>query len=136
MCISDQTTYKEKASSELTQSADLAVNMKVWIFSVVFATIETIVDDLTATSPDPELYFFRNVLKFRHENIVHFAEDAIYFFNDTFGLDFSTSPPTDRHELFYENAKFSPFIFSEDVSYTVTSNNWIQGPLCVCVSVT
>ena len=149
-CVYHQTTYiiKKKLSSELTQSADLAVNMKVWIFSVVFAvsglavssqtcpsdhfsaifvaTIETIVADLTATSPDPELYFFRNVLKFRHEDIVHFAEDAIYFFNDTFGLDFSTSPPTDQHELFYENAKFSPFMLSEDVSYTVTSNNWIR----------
>ena len=96
-------------------------------FSAIFVgTIETTVDDLTATVPDPELYFFRNVLKFRYEDIVHFAEDAIYFFNYTFGLDFSTSPPTDQHELFYENAKFSPFMQSEGVVYTVTSNNWIH----------
>ena len=51
---------------------------------------------------------------------MHFTEDAIYFFNDTLLLTF--------HQLtdMYENAKFSPFVLSEDVSYTVTSNNWIR----------
>ena len=35
------------------------------------------------------------------------------------------SPPTDQHQLFYENATMSPFILSEDIVYTATSNNWI-----------
>ena len=126
--------------------------MKVWIYSLVFAvssltvssqtcpsdhfsvifvgTIETTIDGPAIDVPDPELYFFRNVLKFRDEDIAHFVEDAIYFFNYTFGLDFSTSPPTDRHEVFYDNAKFSPytsrFTLSEDAIYSVTSNNWIR----------
>ena len=122
--------------------------MKVWIYSLVFAvsslavssqtcpsdhfsvifvgTIETILDELAIDIPDPELSYFKNVLKFRDEEIVHFFEDAVYFFKNTFGLDFSMSPPTDQHQLFYENATISPFILSEDIVYTATSNNWIR----------
>ena len=58
-------------------------------------------------------------------DIVHFTEDAIYFFNSTFGLDFSTSMPTDQHEFVFENARMSPYMFSEDVS-DIYFNNWIR----------
>ena len=49
---------------------------------------------------------------FRNADIRHFAEDAIYFFNETYGLNFSTSLlPNDQHELFSENAKMNLFFF-------------------------
>ena len=97
-------------------------------FSAVFtATVDQTIDDPNMIDiPDPELYFLKNVLKLRHQDIRHFAEDAFYFFNSTFGLDFSRSPPTDQHEFFIENAKLSPYMFSEDIIVTITSNNWIR----------
>ena len=123
--------------------------MKVWIYSFAFAvscllvssqtcpsdhfsaifaaTIDQTIDNLTLTVPDPELNFFTNILKFRHQDIIHFAEDAVYFFNETFGLDFTTSlPPNDQHELFYKNAKMGPFLLSDDIMYYVTSNSWLR----------
>ena len=48
-------------------------------------------------------------------------------FNETFGLDFTTSlPPNDQHELFYKNAKMGPYMFFDDSNYYVTSNSWLR----------
>ena len=45
---------------------------------------------------------------------------------ETYGLDFSLSPPTDQNEYFYQNARLTPFRLSDDIDYLVTLNNWIQ----------
>ena len=123
--------------------------MKVWIYSILFAvssltvssqtcpsdhfsavfvaTADQVLDAPIGAVPDPELTFFRDVLKFRDEDIRHAAEDALRFFNETYGLDFSTSlPPNDQHELFFENAKLNPFFLSKEIKFTITSNNWIR----------
>ena len=94
-------------------------------FSAVFtATIEQ-----TTTSPgpmdDPELTHFKTVLKFRDSDIQHTIDDAIQFFNNTFGLDFSDSP-NEKNERFFQNAKMSPFILPPDIDYIVTDNHWIR----------
>ena len=75
---------------------------------------------------DPDLKFFKDVLKFRENAIQQTFNDAINFFNETYGLDFSLSPPNDQNEYFYENAKMSAFKFADDIQYLVTLNNWIQ----------
>ena len=118
--------------------------MKVWIQSFVFAmsslavscqtcpsdhlsaaTVDQTIDTPFFAVPDPELNFFTNILKFRYQDIIHFAVDALYFFNETFDLDFTTSlPPNNQHELFYENAKMSPYILAG--TYSVTSNSWLR----------
>ena len=123
--------------------------MKVWIYSLVFAvsalavlsqtcpsdhfsaiftaTVDQTIDDPSMINiPDPELYFFKNVLKLRYQEIRHFVEDAFYFFNSTFGLDFSAAPSNDQHEFFIENAVLSPYMLSEDIIVTITFNNWIR----------
>ena len=75
---------------------------------------------------DPQLTFFRDIMKFRDDAIQHTLEDAIKFFNETYGLDFSLSPPTDQNEYFYQNARLSPFTLTDETDYLVTLNNWIQ----------
>ena len=62
----------------------------------------------------------------RDDAIQHTFEDAFKFFNETYGLDFSLSPPTDQNEYFYQNARLSPSSFADDIDYLVTLNNWIQ----------
>ena len=74
---------------------------------------------------DPDFTFFKEVMKLRDSEIQHTVDDAIQFFNKTFGLDFSLSPPSDKNEYFIENAKLMPFKFA-DINYHVTLNNWIQ----------
>ena len=75
---------------------------------------------------DPELTFFKEVLGFRDDDIQHAFDDAVKFFNETYGLDFSLSPPNDLNEVFFENARMRPVRFRDDVHYTVVFNNWIK----------
>ena len=75
---------------------------------------------------DPELTFFKQVLGFRDIIIEQTFDNAIKFFNETYGLDFSLSPPTDQNEYFYQNAKMGPYRLADGIDYQVTLNNWIQ----------
>ena len=122
--------------------------MRLWLFTVVVAipvlpvfcqtcppdhflasftaTIDQGIEDPLVTLDDPELTYFKTELLFRERDIEHATEDAIEFFNTTFGLDFSTSTPNGQNERLFENARMRPFIFSHDVDYFVTQNNWIS----------
>ena len=74
-------------------------------FSAVFTTtIEQTVDELAFFKLDSELTFFKDVLKFRDDAIQHVFEDAINFFNNTYGLDFSASPPNENYQRSIEDA--------------------------------
>ena len=97
-------------------------------FSSVFtATLDQTLDRPGSAIPDPELTFFTRYMQFRNEAIQHVIDDAIRFFNQTFGLDFSNSAPNEQNERFLENAKMSPFIVPPDTTnYVVNSNNWIR----------
>ena len=58
--------------------------------------------------PDPNLTFFRNVLKFTEPEIQTATQSAIEYFNTTFGLDFSESEPNQLGQRIFQNASFSP----------------------------
>ena len=76
--------------------------------------------------PDPELTFLKGVMKIRDGVIQNIISNSIKFFNETFGLDFSLSPPNDQNEYVYQNATLRLFKVAENIEYTVTLNNWIQ----------
>ena len=120
--------------------------MKIWIHVLIFAVsslavcsqtcpsdhfsaVFTATIEQTTTSAgsmdDPELTFFKTYLKFRDSDIQHTIDDAIQFFNNTFGLDFSDSP-NEKNERFFQNAKMSPFILPPDIDYIVTDNHWVR----------
>ena len=94
-------------------------------FSAVFVTsIEQTVEDPQIHHDDPELIFFKKVLKF--DEVQHIFDDAMDFFNYTFGLDFSGSPPTEQYERFLDNARMHPYILRKDINNIATANNWIR----------
>ena len=96
-------------------------------FSAVFlASIDQTVDPSNFIPDDPGLNFFKEVMKFDEDEINNAFEYAAHFFNESFGLDFSTSPPNDQNEFFFENAKMGPYISPEKAEYLVTANNWIR----------
>ena len=117
--------------------------MKVWIFilavsslivssqacpprhfsAAIVASIDQIVEDPEIHIEDPRLIFFKKVLRFQEEEIYHIFEDAINFFNYTFGLDFSGSPPTEEYHRYLENAILFPFVLRKDINYIATANN-------------
>ena len=96
-------------------------------FSAVFtATVDTISTGIPSFGPDdPELYFFREKLGFREADIKHTTEDAITFFNYTFGLDFSAEP-NEMNERFFENTRMAPYVLSNEHKMYANTNNWIR----------
>ena len=72
---------------------------------------------------DPNLTYFREVLRFTEEEIEQQTQNAIQFFNATYGLDFSQSQPDAQGQRFYQNATFFPSRIP--IFYSVSSNRWI-----------
>lgn len=97
-------------------------------FSAVFtATLDEEVDRLFIFINDPELIYFKTIMNFREAEIQHTTDDAIQFFNDTYGLDFSESTPNEQNQRVFQNATMDPFILPPDkFNYIVTDNNWIR----------
>ena len=94
-------------------------------FTAVFTSSLDQTLDSPSLKDDPELTFFKTIMQFRDAAIQHTVDDAIKFFNDTFGLDFSASTPNQQNERFFENAKMSPFILVSN-DYIVTFNDWFR----------
>ena len=73
--------------------------------------------------PDPNLTFFRNVLKFTEQEIQAATQSAIEYFNTTFGLDFSESEPNQQGQRIFQNASFSPG--KAPITATTKANRWL-----------
>ena len=96
-------------------------------FSAVFTASIDQTFDTSSVQDDPELVFFKTIMKFSDTAIQRTVDDAIQFFKDRFGLDFSASTPNEKNERFFENAKMSPFFLPPDkFNYIVTINNWFR----------
>ena len=95
--------------------------------AIIVATIDQNIDDPNQIMySDPEFNFLNDVMRFTEEEIPHIVQDAMNFFNYTFGLDFSAVSPNEQNERFLGNAKMSPFVLSKDINYVVTANSWIR----------
>ena len=81
--------------------------------------------DVTPTTRefDPNLTFFREVLRFTEQEIEQQTQNAIQFYNTTFGLDFSQSQPNAQGERFYQNATFFPA--RTPLALSVSLSRWI-----------
>ena len=82
-------------------------------------------EPLTTASREEDfnLTYFREVLRFIEQEIEQQTQNAIQFFNTTYGLDFSQSQPDAQGQRFYQNATFLPA--RVPFSYSVSSNRWI-----------
>lgn len=92
--------------------------------AVLTATIET--TESTNVIDDPELIFFKTYMKFRDSAIQHTTDDAIQFFNKSYGLDFSHITPDEKNVRFFQNARMSPFMLKPHIDYIVTDSYWIR----------
>ena len=73
--------------------------------------------------PDPNLTFFRNVLKFTEQEIQTATQSAIEYFNTTFGLDFSEYEPNQQGERIFQNTSF--FACKSPFTATTKANRWL-----------
>ena len=101
-------------------SVDVTMSQYCGQFPALFVgIIDQDIDSPSFLQADPDLIFFKEILKFRGDAIQHTFNDAIKFFNESFGLDFSSSHV-------YQNSTLGAFKISDDIDYLVTLNNWIQ----------
>ena len=96
-------------------------------FTATFTTlVEQTIDELNILINDPELIFFKEVVGFRDSDIKHAIDDALKFFNETYGLDFSLAPPNEQQERVLGNAKLRLFRAPDNFRLFLVSSNWIQ----------
>ena len=78
---------------------------------------------LQAALVDTNLTFFREVLGFDDAEIQQETQNALQFFNERFGLDFSQSEPNELGMRFFENATLQPF--RQPRGTFATFNRWL-----------
>ena len=65
-------------------------------------------------------------MKLRDEELPYVFEEAMHFFNSTFGLYFTTSASSEPNGRVFENAVMSAYRLPDIIEYYVTANNWIR----------
>ena len=78
---------------------------------------------VSASSFDPDLVFYRNVLRFTEEEIDRDREAAMRFFKDMYGLDFTSVEPNDQGQKILGNATFEPRKNAFNLTYVF--NSWL-----------
>ena len=78
---------------------------------------------LQASLVDTNLTFFREVLGFDDAEIEQETQNALQFFIERFGLDFSQSEPNEQGIRFFENATLQPF--RQPRGTFATFNRWL-----------
>ena len=72
------------------------------------AEIPTSALRLPAGNPDPNLTFFSEVLGYSDDEIQQEVQNALQFFSERFGLDFSLTQPNEQGLRFFQNATLRP----------------------------
>ena len=90
-------------------------------FTVIADRVEpaSILDEF----PDPQMSFFRDILRFTEAETQQVVEAAIRHFNTQFGLDFSNIQPNDANQRFLGNAMFQSIMVPFNA--TAIANHWI-----------
>ena len=106
-------------------SVDVTMSQSCGLFPASFlAVIDQNIDSpFGFLEADPDL---KEILKFREDAIQHTFDNVLRFFNESFGLDFSSSPPNEQNMYVYQYSTLGPYKLSDDIEYLVTLNNWIQ----------
>ena len=78
---------------------------------------------ISASPLDPDLVYYREVLRFTEEEIDQDREVAMRFYNDMYGLDFTHIEPNDQGQRTLGNATFEPnrLVFN----FTFVFNSWL-----------
>ena len=78
---------------------------------------------ISASYFDPDLVFYRKVLCFTEEEIDREREAAMRFYNDMYGLDFTSIQPNEQGQRVLNNATFEPG--TSPFNFTYVFNSWL-----------
>ena len=94
-------------------------------FDAAFVVIADLVRPVSVLNefPDPQMKFFRDILRFTEQETQQVVENAIQHFSTQFGLDFSNIEPNHANQRFLGNAMFHPIMPPFNAS--AIANSWI-----------
>ena len=94
-------------------------------FDAAFTIIADRVEPASILSefPDPQMSFFRDILRFTEAETQQVVDAAIQHFNTQFGLDFSNIQPNDANQRFLGNAMLHALMAPFNAS--AIANRWI-----------
>lgn len=95
-----------------------------WFDAAWSLTMETTIER-NFSIDDPTYGHFKEVLNYDDEQVESATEDAIVFFNERFGLDFSQSPPDALGRRVFQNALFLTYRIPTDIGVIITVNRWL-----------
>ena len=92
-------------------------------FKATLTIITNVTFPSSASSLDPDLVFYRKVLRLTEEEIDRDREAAMQFFKDMYGLNFTSVEPNDQGQRILGNATFQPdkVVFN----FTYVFNSWL-----------
>ena len=94
-------------------------------YDAAFAIVDNRVEPASILNefPDPQMSFFRDILRFTEAETQQVMEAAIQHFNTQFGLDFSNIEPNDANQRFLGNSTF----FFRKIPYNISAiaNRWL-----------
>ena len=92
-------------------------------FKATLTIITNVTVPSSASSLDPDLVFYRKVLRFTEEEIDRDREAAMQFYEDMYGLNFTSVEPNDLGQRILGNAIFEPNRVVFNITYVF--NSWL-----------
>jgi len=84
---------------------------------------ETVIPASLGRVFDPNLTYFREVLGYSDDEIQQEVQNALQFFSERFGLEFSLTQPNELGQCFFQNATLQPII--RLVNTTAVLKRWM-----------
>ena len=92
---------------------------------IVTITDQVLTPAVFVPTPDTNLKYFRNVLGFTDAQIETATQNAIDFFQERFGLNFSQSVVNELGVRTFQNTTMNPFMVDNRIMNIITINGWI-----------
>ena len=92
-------------------------------FKAAITVVANVTFSDSASSLDPDLVFYRQVMRFTEDEIDRDRKAAVQFFRDTYGLDFTNIEPNDQGQRNLDNATFEPG--RSAINFTYVFNSWL-----------
>ena len=92
-------------------------------FKATITVTTNVTIPVSASYLDPDLVFFRKVLRFTEEEIDRDREAAMRFYKDMYGLDFTSIEPNEQRQRVLGNATFEPGM--SPFNFTYVFNSWL-----------
>ena len=121
MCVSLLSILVITAAAQSCPGKQIASDAQTIIHSDT--EIPTSALRLPGGNPDPNLTFFSDVLGYSDDEIQQEVQNALQFFSERFGLDFSLTQPNEQGPRFFQNATLRPIRRVDEINAIV--NRWI-----------